>query len=106
MTSEADRKAVLIALSHQLTDEGKLIEAGWVSLKLAVIPSDAPRVQLDEMRMAFFAGAQHLFSSIMTILEPGAEPTDTDMGRMDQISKELEKFGKTFTRQIGERAHS
>jgi len=49
------------------------------------------------MRNAFFAGAQHLFSSIMTILEPDAEPTEKDMQRMDLIDKELRAFINDFT---------
>lgn len=91
----ADR-AFLERLSRELTDQGKLIEAGWISLRIAAIPPDAPPIQLEEMRMAFFAGAQHLFSSIMTILEPGAEPTDKDIDRMDLIDKELRHFIKDF----------
>jgi len=51
----ADR-AYLERLSRELTDKGKLIEAGWVSLRLAAIPPNAPAVQLQEKRNAFFAG--------------------------------------------------
>lgn len=91
----ADRQH-LERLSRDLVDQGKLIEAGWVGLRLAAIPLDAPAVQLNEMRMAFFAGAQHLFSSIMTILEPGEEPTDNDMSRLDQIDAELKRFIADF----------
>jgi hypothetical protein len=37
-------------------------------------------------------GAHHLFTSIMTILEPGTEPTAKDLKRMDLIDKELRGF--------------
>jgi hypothetical protein len=80
------------AVCRKLTDEGRLIEAGWVALRLAAIPSDAPQVQIDEMRKAFFAGAQHLFASIMSILEPGDEPTDKDLERIGQINAELDQY--------------
>jgi hypothetical protein len=73
-----------------------MIEAGWVGLRIAAIPLDAPDIQIDEMRSAFFAGARHLFSSIMTILEPDAEPTDKDMERMSMIEKELGEFIQQF----------
>jgi hypothetical protein len=63
----------------QLADDGKLIEAGWVGLRLAVGLANAPP-------------DQHLFSSIMSILEPGEEPTDADLRRMDLISTELEQW--------------
>jgi hypothetical protein len=95
----ADR-AFLERLSRELTDQGKLIEAGWISLRLAAVDPQAPALQLDEMRMAFFAGAQHLFSSIMTILEPDAEPTDKDLERMDLIDKELKRFITEFELRI------
>lgn len=83
-------------LSRELTERGKLIEAGWVGLRIAAVAPDAPQPQLDEMRQAFFAGAQHLFSSIMTILDPGEEPTDKDLCRMDQIADELNEFIEDF----------
>jgi hypothetical protein len=68
-----------------------------VGLRIACDLEDAPKIQLQEMRQAFFAGAQHLFSSIMTILEPDAEPTDKDLERMDLIDKELRAFINDFT---------
>lgn len=84
------------ALGRELTDKGLLIEAGFVMLcKMAMAP-DAPASQLIEMRMAFFAGAQHLFGTIMNILEPGAEPTDADLRRMDLIDAELKRFIAEF----------
>jgi hypothetical protein len=89
----ADRQ-FLEQLSRRLADEGKLIEAGWVALRIQTIPLNAPEVQLQEMRMAYMAGAQHLFSSIMTILEPGQDETEADLTRMDLIHKELEVFRK------------
>lgn len=89
-------QAYLERLSRELTDKGKLIEAGWVGLRLAAIPLDTPASQLHEMRIAFFAGAQHLYASIMTIMEPGEEPTDKDFARMDLINNELQEFIKDF----------
>ncbi|MCE7026406.1 hypothetical protein [Jiella avicenniae] len=79
-------------LSKRLTAEGQLIEAGWIGLRLAAIPHDAPPIQLTEMRNAFFAGAHHLLASIMTILDPGEEPTAADLERLSQIRRELDAF--------------
>lgn len=90
-------KDYLERLSKELVDQGKLIEAGWVGLRIAAIPLDAPAIQLEEMRNAFFAGAQHLFGSIMTLLDPGEEPTAADMRRMDLIDKELKAFIADFS---------
>lgn len=83
-------------LTRELTDQGKLIEAGWIGLRLVSIPLDASAIQLDEMRNAFFAGAQHLLGSIIGILDPGEEPTDADMRRMSLIQAELDGFIQQF----------
>ena len=87
----ADRH-FLEQLTKRLADDGKLIEAGWVSMRLHAIPLNAPADQLHEMRLAFMAGAQHLFASMIGMLDP--EPTETpdDMKRMDLIHQELEAF--------------
>lgn len=81
-------------ITKRLSDEGRLIEAGWMLLRFMSLPPEAPAIQIQEMRKAFFAGAQHLFGSIMSILEPGTEPTEKDMQRITLINRELETFVK------------
>lgn len=93
----ADR-AFLERLTRELIDQGKLIEAGWVGMRLACDLEDAPASQLREMRMAFFAGAQHLMGSIMSALDPDEDPTDADLRRMGLIHRELETFIAEFVR--------
>jgi hypothetical protein len=88
-------------LERRLVDEGKLVEAGWIGMRIAAVPPDAGQLQLDEMRMAFFAGAQHLFGSIMVILDDEREPTDADLRRMSLISDELDRFIKEFEAKHG-----
>lgn len=83
-------------LSRDLTDRGLLIEAGFVSLRRAAIAPDAPPEQVAELRAAFFAGAQHLFGSIMTMLEPGDDPTHGDLRRLDLINAELLRFVEDY----------
>lgn len=87
----ADRQ-FLEQLSKKLADDGRLIEAGWVTLRIAAMDPTAPKTQLDEMRMAFMAGAQHLFASIMTVLDPGDTETAADLRRMNLIDRELRAF--------------
>jgi hypothetical protein len=89
-------QAAATKLAKTLADSGKIIEGGWAGFRLMVIPKDAGEVQVDEMRMAFFAGAQHLFSSIMTVMDSDREPTESDLRRMSLIHSELESFGKDF----------
>lgn len=86
------------AMTRQLTDEGRLIEAGWIGLRVMWLHPDTPDDQVADLRKAFMAGAQHLFGSIMTLLEPGKEPTIADMARMTRISAELDAFGAELAR--------
>ena len=90
--SDAARQEFLKAMSVTLADQGKLIEAGWFSLMAIAIPADAPPVQVKEMRKAFMAGAQHLFASILSIMDPEDEPTEADLRRMDLINAELKAY--------------
>lgn len=79
-------------ITKEFTDRGKLIEAGWAAFAHYVVPKDAPPIQVREMRLAYMAGAEHLFDSIMSILDPGEEPTAADLRRMDLIGKEIDKW--------------
>lgn len=84
-------------ITRDLTDQGRVMEAGWVLFRDQVVAETASDDQLREMKLAFFAGAHHLFGSIMTVLQPGAEPTTADMRRLTNISKELLAFGAEYT---------
>lgn len=83
--------------AKKLTDEGRLIEAGWQIMRTMVLPVDVPTVQSAEMRKVFFMGAQHLYASLMGIMEADREPTEKDMERMNLIHNELEAFRKEVT---------
>lgn len=83
-------------LCRDLADKGMIIEAGWISLKLATIPADAPQIQLDEMRNAFFAGAQHVFGSVFAVLSGGEDATEDDIRRLSLINSELNLFLDEF----------
>lgn len=86
----------LLRLQRQLADDGNLIEAGWVGFRLVAVPKDAGPVQLSEMKLAFFAGCNHLFSAIMSNLEEGAEPTEADLRRLSLIHEELDGWFHAF----------
>lgn len=88
-------------LTKKLVDDGLIVEAGWVGFLIACKLKDAPSVQLEEMRRAFYAGSMHVFTSMLSFLEPGQEATDKDMARMQKLSDELENFQKDFAAQIG-----
>lgn len=89
-------------LTKDLADQGMLLEAGWVGYRLLCLKVP-PHERADDKREAFMAGCEHTFASIISMMEPDAEPTDTDLARMDKLHKELEpvrrhlklKYGRT-----------
>lgn len=76
----------------EFTDKGQIVEAGWQAYRMLSIPPNAPEIQVKECRLAYFFGAQHLFASMMGVLDEGSEPTDDDMKRLDNINEELTAF--------------
>ena len=94
---EKKQREIIEGVTKRLIDEGKIIEAGWVSLKMMAVPEDAPKIQIEEMRNAFFAGAQHLLGSIMSTLDQGDEPTEADLRRLNNIQVELDLFIKDYS---------
>lgn len=92
MSKAALVSQVATEITKHLSDQGRLVEAGFAALRHLVIPRDAPPIQVEDMKMAFMAGAEHLFSSVMGILDPGSEPTERDLKRMELISNELDEW--------------
>jgi len=92
MNPDANANEAATLLTKILTDKGLLIEAGFAAFRHFVIAPGASHAQVLEMRAAYMSGAEHLFSSIMTIMDPGTEPTENDMRRMDMIHKEIETW--------------
>jgi hypothetical protein len=79
------------------------ITAGWHAYLELVVPPQAPDIQREECRLAFWAGAATLFYAIMQSLDPGAEPTEADVARLDAINAEIEAFSATFDAEVQKR---
>lgn len=102
MTRQEKIREAAEKLTADLIDKRLIIEGGWVGFKMAVFPSGGlSNIQHDEMRKAFFAGALHLFTSILNVLEDGTDATAVDLTpRMSMIHEELERFEKELLGQI------
>lgn len=92
--AETPQERLARELTHKLMDEGKIVEAGWAGLRVLWLHPDSPPHQVEALRWAFMAGAQHLFSSINVGLDEGEEPTDRDLKRFDLIAAELQRFAE------------
>lgn len=87
-----DFERLIEGTMKKLADDGKLIEAGWVSLRKVWFPEDAPPEQIKDLRWAYMAGAQHVFSSLLVIMDEDRDPTPADLRKMELIHNELEAF--------------
>lgn len=85
-------------ITKEWSERGMVMEGGWRVFLMVAMPKDASDMQKSEMRKAYYLGAQHLFASIMTLLDPGSEPTESDLKRMDAIMKELKRFDEEYQR--------
>lgn len=62
--------------------------------------------QLKATRQAFFAGAQAFYKTVMSILDPGMEPTMNDMRKMQELHDELEEYKRTEKPPMYDTGHS
>lgn len=68
------------------------VERLWLQYREAVIPPDAPSVQLTECRRAFYAGAHAFFTETLVLIDPSAGPTDEDVRKLGLMQAELNRF--------------
>lgn len=93
------RDQIVAELSAKLTrsaaDSGNVVFLGFVSMVAVMFPRAAEDdALLDTLRVAYYNGAQHLFASIMSVMDSDREPTPGDMERMSKINDELYVFVK------------
>jgi hypothetical protein len=76
-------------LTENLLREGRLIEAGWIGLQETLPPSS--KEWRNDMRTAFFAGAQHVFESIVAAAR-SKDANDQQHVQLQLIDAELREF--------------
>lgn len=79
----------------------KRIQEEWEKFHDRVMPLGAGEIQRRETRRAFFAGAAALFSILNRNVEGGSgEPTADEMAVMDDLSEEIQEYGRELARDI------
>ena len=93
--------------SESVSGELGMIASEFEIFRQAVISPNAPKVQIDEMRMAFFAGASACFYKLLTGLEDGDDATDSDFSLLNKLQDEMKNFGFEYVlrnaQPVGER---
>lgn len=74
----------------------KLMAEQWGIFSERVMPIDAPAIQKQEMRRAFYAGAQAILFRVIAAFSPETEPTEADLKVMDDLNQELNDFGQAL----------
>jgi hypothetical protein len=70
-----------------------LIASGWQDFRrLSLLPIGAGAVQTQECRRAFYAGAIHLFHSLLRQMDGEREPTEADLAVLDGVKAEIEGY--------------
>ncbi len=64
----------------------------WDSFARAALPSGVSAIQRQELRRAFYAGAQGILHGVIASLTPESEPTDADLAIMANLETELSEF--------------
>lgn len=87
------------ALLKRMMDEGWLIEGGFAAFEelcIQCIQRDGGENQIASMKMAFYAGAHHLWSALMLGMDD--KPTSQDENRLDMIDDEMARFKDEMAR--------
>ena len=96
------KKALAEMMMRESVKHGKGIAIGWAGFRKMVVPKDASPQQVTDMRNAFYAGAMHLFHTVLSALSPKKdEITQGDLDAMHSVTQELAEFEKYVTATYG-----
>lgn len=70
----------------------QLMAEQWDQFARLVLPKDAPAIQRQEMRRAFYSGAQAILFRVIASFAPESEPTADDLQVMSNLEQELSEF--------------
>ncbi|MGI9251022.1 MAG: hypothetical protein ACR2PR_07465 [Pseudohongiellaceae bacterium] len=78
----------------------------WAGFEAAVVPPGAGKVQRDETRLAFYAGACSLWALMQGDQffdqdSDGLDPTADDMASMMALQEEVDTFGAELDLRVG-----
>ena len=70
----------------------------WTTFQAVAISPGAPKIQRDEMKLAYMAGAQGVLMKLMAVFDAGREPTPEDLVVMQDVMDELQDFAAEYER--------
>ena len=79
--------------------EAMTIGEAWASYSAEVVPAGAPKVQREECKRAFYAGAQAMFQVVMETAELDSD--DASEARLAAIEREMQDWLRLFKKREG-----
>lgn len=89
--------ALCTKVAKDLVDRGLIVRAGCKVLLAMNLPED----RTEALRFAFFAGAEHLYGSLMAVMDADREVTERDLACVSKIHAELEEWRKIAMATVG-----
>lgn len=90
---DAILKAIEAAKAKNNSDPDHAFEGGWRMLRAMVIAPDASAVQLHDMRIAYFTGAQHAFACMLHLFSNMEDQAAMESG-LNKLGAELDAFNQ------------
>jgi hypothetical protein len=94
-TIHPQAKKIAEQITKNLAAQGKLIEGGFAAY-VHLYMKDADPAAIDLMRRAWFLSADHIFASLLNVMDADREPTAQDMKIMEHLERELATFRRTL----------
>lgn len=77
-----------IDLTNRMADQGQIVAGGFAAYRETMILGASPET-VAAHRLVWIAASDHLYSSMMLILNSESEPRDQEMRRMDILHAEI-----------------
>jgi hypothetical protein len=71
-----------------------LMAEQWDQFARAVLQPGTSAIQRQEMRRAFYAGAESILFRVIQSFAPESEPTEADLQIMEDLDQELKDFAQ------------
>lgn len=83
------QERIALAASHELANKGLVIAGGFAAYQIL---NELTPQQTELVEDAFYAGIDHVLMTLLSVLDPGDEPSRRDMARMDSIMTEINVY--------------
>jgi hypothetical protein len=80
-------------LATRLISQHRIVEASWVSFRLYSIPGGLPESEVENLKLAFFAGSTFMFSRLLRMLtDTGYEPKGVVLAQLQRMDREMRDY--------------